>query len=92
MRRYRILLILLTALSCSAHITCADDKPEIKSFDSDGVKIAYLTQGRGEPVLLIHGWISSAGINWVLPGTSALLAKDLVKSGMNERPKTRNWH
>ena len=26
--------------------------------------------------MLIHGWLSSAAINWVLPGTSSLLARD----------------
>src|SRR5438045_866104 len=73
MRRFPILLTIFTAIACFAPITLtlADDKPEIKSFDSDGVKIVYFTQGKGEPVVLIHGWISSAGINWSLPGTSA---------------------
>src|SRR5215471_9485825 len=48
----------------------------LKSFDSKGVKIAYMIEGKGELVVLIHGWLSSAGINWALPGTVALLAKD----------------
>jgi len=54
----------------------AADKPTIATFDSNGVKIAYFVQGEGEPVVLIHGWLSSAGINWALPGISSLLAKD----------------
>src|SRR5262245_43153068 len=45
-------------------------------FDSKGVKIAYSVQGKGEPVVLIHGFLSSGGINWDLPGVTALLAKD----------------
>ena len=36
-----------------------------KSFDSDGVKIAYLDEGEGPPTLLIHGFASNARINWV---------------------------
>ena len=47
-----------------------------ESFVSNGVKIAYSVHGKGEPVVLIHGWLSSGLINWDLPGTSALLAKD----------------
>jgi pimeloyl-ACP methyl ester carboxylesterase len=54
----------------------AADKPAIQMFDSNGVKIAYFVQGEGEPVVLIHGWLSSAGINWALPGITGLLAKD----------------
>jgi pimeloyl-ACP methyl ester carboxylesterase len=40
------------------------------------VKINHSVKGRGEPVILIHGWLSSGWINWDLPGTTALLAKD----------------
>ena len=43
-------------------------------FDSAGVKIHYTVQGKGEPVILIHGLYSSGNINWGLSGTSALLA------------------
>ncbi len=47
-----------------------------ESFDSNGVRIAYTVRGKGDPVVLIHGFLSSAGINWDWPGTTALLAKD----------------
>jgi pimeloyl-ACP methyl ester carboxylesterase len=36
-------------------------------FDSDGVRIAYLDEGAGDPVLLIHGFASSIRDNWVDP-------------------------
>lgn len=49
---------------------------DTKSFNANGVKIAYSDRGRGEPVVLIHGWLSSGPINWDLPGTTRLLAKD----------------
>lgn len=66
------------SLALLASIGCADaaDPPAVKSFDSNGTKIVYFTQGKGEPVVLIHGWLSSAGVNWAFPGTSAHLAKD----------------
>ena len=38
------------------------------SFDSDGVEIAYLDEGEGEPIFLVHGFASNAGTNWVFPG------------------------
>src|SRR4051794_26647861 len=47
-----------------------------ETFDSNGVKINYSVKGKGEPVILIHGWLSSGWINWDLPGTTDLLAKD----------------
>jgi pimeloyl-ACP methyl ester carboxylesterase len=72
------LLTLLAALVFPAHLGLARaaDKPIARTFDANGVKVSYLVQGKGEPVVLIHGWLSSAGVNWALPGTSALLAKD----------------
>ncbi len=50
--------------------------PQEQTFDAGGVKIHYLVEGRGQPVVLIHGLCSSAKINWQLPGVVGLLAKD----------------
>lgn len=44
-------------------------------FDSAGVRIHYTVQGRGEPVILVHGLYSSAWMNWDLPGTTRELAR-----------------
>jgi pimeloyl-ACP methyl ester carboxylesterase len=78
MIRPRCLPILLAGLvSCAIPGPArADEKLSIQSFDSNGTKIAYFVQGKGEAVVLIHGWLSSAGINWALPGISGVLAKD----------------
>ncbi len=38
------------------------------TFSSDGVEIAYLDEGAGDPVLLIHGFASNVATNWVGPG------------------------
>ncbi|RYG31616.1 alpha/beta hydrolase [bacterium] len=32
------------------------------SFDSNGVKIRYVTEGKGEPVVLIHGWMGDSSM------------------------------
>ncbi len=34
------------------------------AFNSDGVKIAFVDEGQGRPVLLIHGFASSVAMNW----------------------------
>ena len=39
----------------------------MQSFDSDGVEIAYLDEGEGEPILLIHGFASNSEANWIAP-------------------------
>ncbi len=40
----------------------------MQRFLSDGLGIAYLDEGEGEPVLLIHGFASNVATNWVDPG------------------------
>ncbi|WP_186386402.1 alpha/beta fold hydrolase [Stappia sp. TSB10P1A] len=44
-------------------------------FDSAGLRIAYLDEGRGEPILLIHGFASNKHMNWVYPGWVKLLTE-----------------
>jgi pimeloyl-ACP methyl ester carboxylesterase len=36
----------------------------MQSFDADGVRIAYIDEGEGEPILLIHGFASNIAANW----------------------------
>jgi pimeloyl-ACP methyl ester carboxylesterase len=45
------------------------------SFDSDGVEIAYIDEGEGEPTLLIHGFASNVVTNWIDPGWVRLLVQ-----------------
>lgn len=84
-RAWSTLLITILSSLVPAGTARAGEKPAVHSFDSNGTKIAYFVQGAGEPVVLIHGWISSAGINWILPGTSELLAKDHQVIGLDVR-------
>lgn len=68
----------------------AAEPPTKGTFDAKGVKIAYSVQGKGEPVILIHGWLSSSAINWDLTGISGLLAKDFQVVGMDVRGHGRS--
>jgi pimeloyl-ACP methyl ester carboxylesterase len=45
----------------------------VRTFASDGVEIAYIDEGRGDPVLLIHGFASNVATNWVDPGWAEAL-------------------
>ncbi len=43
------------------------------SFHHGSVEIAYLDEGAGEPIVLIHGFASTKEVNWVQPGWVATL-------------------
>ncbi|MBI4911229.1 MAG: alpha/beta hydrolase [Acidobacteria bacterium] len=45
-------------------------------FDSSGVRIRYIDQGTGEPVVLVHGYTGSIEMNWVAPKVFGELAKN----------------
>jgi pimeloyl-ACP methyl ester carboxylesterase len=66
----------LALLSCLLILPAAGRCAEEGSFDSNGVKIHYLVEGQGEPVLLIHGFTSSIQGQWNAPGILKALAKD----------------
>ena len=46
------------------------------SFTHDGVEIAYLDEGVGDPIVLVHGFASNKQVNWVQPGWVSTLARD----------------
>ena len=47
----------------------------MQRFQHDGVEIAFLDEGAGEPIVLVHGFASNAVVNWVNPGWVATLTK-----------------
>src|SRR5947207_390078 len=47
------------------------------SFKNGAVEIAYLDEGEGEPIVLVHGFASTKNVNWVYP----TWVSELRKSG-----------
>jgi pimeloyl-ACP methyl ester carboxylesterase len=47
----------------------------MQRFGHDGVEIAFLDEGEGEPIVLVHGFASTAEVNWVHPGWVATLTR-----------------
>ena len=47
------------------------------SFHNGAVEIAYLDEGEGDPILLVHGFASTKNVNWVYPAW----VSELKKSG-----------
>ena len=45
------------------------------SFHHGELEIAFLDEGEGEPIVLIHGFASSKEVNWVQPGWVETLTK-----------------
>jgi pimeloyl-ACP methyl ester carboxylesterase len=45
------------------------------SFRKDDVEIAYLDEGEGEPIVLIHGFASTKEVNWLLTSWVTTLTK-----------------
>jgi len=46
------------------------------SFHNGTVETAYLDEGEGEPIVLVHGFASTKNVNWVYPTWVSELRKD----------------
>jgi pimeloyl-ACP methyl ester carboxylesterase len=45
------------------------------SFTHDDVEIAFLDEGKGEPIVLVHGFASNKEVNWVYPSWVTTLTR-----------------
>jgi pimeloyl-ACP methyl ester carboxylesterase len=57
--------LLFLSLAPLGRVKAADDV-----FDSNGVKIRYVTEGKGEPIVVLHGWLADSSM-WGRPRHSA---------------------
>jgi pimeloyl-ACP methyl ester carboxylesterase len=86
MMRRIVLFVFMAFVLMSGFARAADDV-----FDSNGVKIRYVTAGTGEPVVLLHGWMSDGGM-WGRLDTNPtskefqLIAVDLRGHGKSDKP------
>lgn len=74
---------------------------EIGFFDSNGVKIRYTAAGEGEPVVLVHGWMSDATM-WGIdaarnpklnpPPGFRVIALDCRGHGQSDKPHDRSQY
>ncbi|MGJ5133385.1 alpha/beta fold hydrolase [Bradyrhizobium oligotrophicum] len=46
------------------------------SFHNGAVEIAFIDEGEGDPIVLVHGFASSKNVNWVYPAWISELRKD----------------
>jgi pimeloyl-ACP methyl ester carboxylesterase len=91
----RKLYTIVFALTLLAGAAFAQEQPEHKYFTTkDGVKIHFMTIGKGTPVILIHGYTGSAEGNWFRNGIAVALAKthrviaiDCRNHGRSDKPQ-----
>ena len=93
LRQHIVLLVaVLLALPYTADICCGAESVKI-----DGVRIAFSSEGSGDPVVLIHGLHSSTERNWRNPGIIKKLAQnyqviclDLPGHGASDKPESKD--
>jgi pimeloyl-ACP methyl ester carboxylesterase len=49
---------------------------QVHSLSAGGVDIAYIDDGEGAPILLVHGFASNAKTNWIDPGWVSFLKRN----------------
>ena len=82
------LLLVVGALATSARVAAAQDK----YFDAGGVRLRYVEQGTGQPVVLVHGFGNTADIWWAngiaqdLARNYHVIAFDMRGHGKSDKP------
>jgi pimeloyl-ACP methyl ester carboxylesterase len=89
------MILVGSGIHSSASVESAGDQPASRTFDAKGVTIHYLIEGKGEPVVLLHGLHANALVNWKLPGIiddlaqdHLVIALDFPGHGRSDKPET----
>lgn len=86
MRRTSSSTLLLTLGDALPAVGGAQEPPGSDAFfDSDGVRIRYVVQGSGPPVLLVHGFAVTIELSWVGPGILDSLATRYTVIALDQR-------
>lgn len=85
----QLALIVVLSLLAPRSLAAAQDK----FFDSAGAKIRYVDEGKGEPVILVHGFTGDIEGGWIATGILPELVKnyrvvafDLRGHGKSDKP------
>jgi pimeloyl-ACP methyl ester carboxylesterase len=85
--------IVLCGVTIAVLVFLLVHRVEGEYFDANGCRIHYTVEGRGEPVILVHGVAATADLNWRYPGVIRALSKnfkviafDLRGHGLSGKP------
>lgn len=81
----RPLMMLAAGLAATPSLAAED-----RFFDSDGVRIRYVEEGQGEPIVLVHGYTTNTEEQFVRPGVFSALATSYRVIGMDTRGHGRS--
>ncbi len=88
-----ILIIILGILGIGGTYFLVKYQVKGKYFNSNGINIHYTDEGRGEAVILLHGFAANSNLNFRKPGIIKLLKKefrvvamDLRGHGLSDKP------
>lgn len=86
-----LLCIAVPTVGQEATVSAALPKPGKYFFDSNGVRIHYEVSGKGDPVILIHGYGSAHNLDWwrgaqVLSKDYLVIALDCRGHGKSDKP------
>ena len=89
-RLFRLTLMLLV-LAALGHVALDCVAAQDQFFDSNGVRIRYIDQGAGPPVVLIHGFTSDIERGWAkvqkpLSESYQVIALDCRGFGQSDKP------
>ena len=85
-KNWPLMALLFLSLALPGRVAAAE-----AVFESNGVKIRYVTEGKGEPIVLLHGWMGDSSMWGRLdtnPATKEyqLIAVDLRGHGKSDKP------
>lgn len=82
---FRAVLATLIALVAFTGAWAQSDASTQSFVASDGVEIHYLVEGRGDPVVLLHGITGTAASNWGGPGIIGRLSEEFQVIAVDQR-------